>query len=385
MVKKSFETCTKRRKMTDRERFCRIMEFQSVDRVPNYELGLWGQTIEQWYQQGLPQDVLYHHWFEGEPYFHIDRRAFAPINTWMIPGFQYQVIAEDERTITARHEDGVVTKALKIGTVRGTRMSMDQYISFPVTDRKSFQEIKKRYNPHSPIRYPFWWDEWVKIWKTRTYPLCLLTNGSFGLYSQLRRWVGTENISYLFYDDPAFVEEMIDFNTNFLLTLVEKALNEVEFDYFNFFEDFAGKGGPLISPQIFKKFFMPYYKKIVERFKKAGIKHFWLDSDGNTEVLIPLLIESGITCHWPLEQAADMDPVRLRKKFGKNLAFSGGIDKRVLQQGKKEIERELYYKIPVLIESGGYIPTIDHTIPPDTPLENFRYYIELKMKLLEGK
>ncbi len=127
---------------------------------------------------------------------------------------------------------------------------------------------------------------------------------------------------------------------------------------------------------------MPHYKRIIERFKKAGIKYFWLDSDGNCEVLIPLMIECGINCLWPLEQASDMDPVRLRKKYGRDLAFAGGIDKRVLMQGKKEIEKELYSKIPVLVESGGYIPTIDHTVPPDTPLENFIYYLELKMKLL---
>ncbi|MCM8788287.1 MAG: hypothetical protein NC907_00685 [Candidatus Omnitrophica bacterium] len=370
--------------MTGRERFCKVMEFKEVDRVPNYELGLWGQTIQQWHQQGLPRDALHFNWFEGEPYFKIDKRAFAPINTGMIPGFEYRVIEEDERTITARHENGIVTKALKEGTVRGTRMSMDQYISFPVTDRKSFQQIKKMYDPSSPIRYPLWWDEMVKMWKTRTYPLCLLTNASFGLYSQLRKWVGTENISYMFYDDPVLIEEMLDFSTNFLLVLVERALNDIDFDYFNFFEDFAGKGGPLISPAIFKKFFMPYYKKITERFRKAGIKYFWLDSDGNVEVLFPLMIEAGINCVWPLEQASDMDPVRLRKKYGKDLAFSGGIDKRVLMQGKKEIEQELYSKIPFMIESGGYIPTIDHTIPPDTPFENFVYYLELKIKLLGG-
>jgi len=371
--------------MTERERFLKVMEFQKVDKVPNYELGVWGQTIEQWYQQGLPQDSLRWNWFEGEPYFHFDRRGFAQINIGMIPCFEYCVLEEDERTITARNTEGIVTKALKEGTVRGTRMSMDQYISFPVTDRKSFQEIKKRYNPYSSIRYPFWWDEWTKIWKTRNYPLCLLWNGTFGLYSQLRKWVGTENISYLFYDEPALVEEMIEFNTNFLLSLVEKALIEVEFDYFNFFEDFAGKGGPLISPAIFKKFFLPYYKKIIERFRKAGIEYFWLDSDGNPEALFPLMIEAGITCTWPLEQASDMDPVRLRKKYGKDLAFVGGIDKRALQHGKKQIENELYSKIPSMIESGGYIPTIDHTIPPETPLENFVYYLELKMKMLEGK
>jgi len=46
----------------------------------------------------------------------------------------------------------------------------------------------------------------------------------------------------MFYDDPALVEEMIEFNTDFLLNLVERELKDVQFDYFNFFEDCAGKG-----------------------------------------------------------------------------------------------------------------------------------------------
>jgi len=371
--------------MTDRERLNRILSFQEVDRIPNYELGCWGQTIERWHSEGLPRDVVYWNWFEGEPFFHLAKRGFACIDTHMVPPFEYAVIEETERYLIARNSEGIVTKALKEGTVRGTRMSMDQYISFPVQDKKSFYEIKKRYNPFSPVRYPLWWDQWVKIWEDRDYPLCLLSNGALGLYSRLREWVGTENLSYLFYDDPALVEEMIEFNTEFLLNLVEKALKEVQFDYFNFFEDLAGKGGPLISPQIFKKFFVPYYKKIIGRFTKAGIKHFWLDSDGDVEVLIPLMIEAGITCLWPLEQASGMDPVKLRKKYGNTIALAGGIDKREIAKDKKAIEKELYSKISPLLDKGGYIPHLDHTFPPEIPYRNFLYYLEVKEKLLSGK
>jgi uroporphyrinogen decarboxylase len=368
--------------MTQRELFCKVMEFEPVDRVPNYELGCWGQTIERWFNEGMPRGAVYLNWFEGEPYFHLDRRGFAALNIGMDPPFEYQVLEETDRHIVARHGNGVITRALKEGTVRGTRMCMDQYVAFPVTDRKSFAEIKKRYDPHSPIRYPLWWDEWVRIWQTRSYPLCLLHNGTFGLYSQLRSWVGTENISYLFYDDPAFVEEMIEFNTEFLLSLTERALREVRFDFFNFFEDFAGKGGPLISPQIFRKFLLPYYKQIIERFRQAGIKYFWLDSDGNVEALMPLMLDAGITCLWPLEQAAGMDPLRLRKEYGKHLALAGGIDKLALSRDRKAIEAELCAKIPPLLETGGFIPFLDHTFSPEISYDNFRYYLDLKAHLI---
>ena len=260
-------------------------------------------------------------------------------------------------------------------------MSMDQYVSFPVTDRKSWEDVKRRYNPSASIRYPFWWDEMTRLWQNRDYPVCLLSNASFGLYSQLRSWVGTENLSLMFYDNPALVEEMVEFNTEFILALIERALKDVKFDYFNFFEDCAGKGGPLYGPAQFHQFFEKPYKRIIARLRKAGINSIWLDSDGNPEPLIPLWMDAGINCFWPLEQASGMDPRYLRKKFGKSLILCGGIDKREIAKGRKAIEKELYAKIPPMLESGGYIPHIDHSIPPDISYDNFMYYIELKLKL----
>ncbi|MCS7181412.1 MAG: hypothetical protein NZ891_08720 [bacterium] len=34
-------------------------------------------------------------------------------------------------------------------------------------------------------------------------------------------------------------------------------------------------------------------------------------------------------------------------------------------------------KVPFLLKEGGYFPFVDHTVPPDVPLENFKYYLEL--------
>jgi uroporphyrinogen decarboxylase len=112
------------------------------------------------------------------------------------------------------------------------------------------------------------------------------------------------------------------------------------------------------------------------------VRHIWLDSDGNTEVLIPLFIEAGITYHWPLERAAGMDPLALREKYGHALALGGGIDKHALLLGRRAIEEELYRHVPQLLEDGGYIPSIDHWIPPDVSYDSFMYYLEVKSKIL---
>jgi uroporphyrinogen decarboxylase len=112
------------------------------------------------------------------------------------------------------------------------------------------------------------------------------------------------------------------------------------------------------------------------------VQHIWLDSDGDTQLLIPLMIEAGISGHCPLERAAGMDPRKLRAEYGRDLALMGGIDKRALAQGREAIEDELYHHVPQLLAEGGYIPTVDHTVPPDVSYSNFRYYVQLKRQLL---
>jgi uroporphyrinogen decarboxylase len=63
----------------------------------------------------------------------------------------------------------------------------------------------------------------------------------------------------------------------------------------------------------------------------------------------------------------------------------GGIDKRVLTAGRDAVKRELKRVIPPLLERGGFIPTIDHSIPPDVGLDSFKHYLEMKWKVIHGK
>ena len=118
----------------------------------------------------------------------------------------------------------------------------------------------------------------------------------------------------------------------------------------------AFKTGSLVSPIIFKKFMMPHYKRINNYLRNHGIDIILVDSDGYTEELIPLWLESGINGHYPLEVTAGMDAVKLRKKYGKDLILSGNIDKRALVINSRSIENEVFSKVPFLISKGGLFP-----------------------------
>ena len=77
-------------------------------------------------------------------------------------------------------------------------------------------------------------------------------------------------------------------------------------------------------------------------------------------------------------QAQGMGPIEIRKRFGRDLFLIGGIDKRVLAQDKDAVEREVMSKVPWFLENGGgYIPMLDHAIPPDSSYRNFLYYREV--------
>jgi len=209
--------------------------------------------------------------------------------------------------------------------------------------------------------------------------------GTFGFYSMLRNWIGTENLCYLFYDDPKLVEACLETLSEFALRVFEKAVKEIAFDFYYIHEDMAGKGGPLMGPDLFRKFILPHYKRFIEFLKSNGVKIVLVDTDGDHNVLIPVFLEAGVDGFGPIERAAGMDPVAVRKTYGKSVCMVGGVDKREIAKGPEAIDAELARSVAPIIDQGGYIPTIDHSVQPGVSLANFQYYLKQKKKLLEGR
>jgi uroporphyrinogen-III decarboxylase len=80
---------------------------------------------------------------------------------------------------------------------------------------------------------------------------------------------------------------------------------------------------------------------------------------------------------WLFEVRAGMDVLKVRDQWPDQFAIWGGIDKTVLAKGKKEIETEVMRVVPVMLKKQGYIPSLDHCVPPDVPYENWNYYRDL--------
>ena len=107
--------------------------------------------------------------------------------------------------------------------------------------------------------------------------------------------MGLEGISQALYDDPDWVQEMMDYMAEFLVTTLSRAVEQVEIDYVTIWEDMAYKAGPLISPHMFRRFMLEPYVRLTSLFHEHGDHLILVDCDGYAEPLIPLWLEGGET------------------------------------------------------------------------------------------
>lgn len=143
-------------------------------------------------------------------------------------------------------------------------------------------------------------------------------------------------------------------------------------------EDLGMQTGPLYSPKMFRELFLP---RMQRRWKAAReyldsvnprVK-IMLHSDGAIRPFIPDLIAAGIQILDPVQPlAAGMDSFELKRDFGAQLVFHGGIDIQfALPFGTQaEVEAEVRQRIQALAPGGGYILAPAHTVQADTSPEN---------------
>jgi len=379
--------------MTNRERFKAICHGERPGdfMVMDWFHRCWADTLEEWIKQGAPESIRTQEGLNeyfGFEHLHglqevisehnrSDLKKIASAQSFgfyhvtppVMPVFEIKVLREDERHRVETTFGGSVVEVSKEHPWR-----MPKYLDRPVKDRATWNEYKKRLDPHTPERWPSPWKEYVQKRNAEDVPTMLLLEGFFGV---LREWTGLEQLLYMFYDDPALVEDMMDQVLYLDMEMARGVLKDMKIDCARFWEDMAYKSGPLISPAMFRKFEMPRYRQMTDFLRSQGVDILHVDSDGNIDQLIPLWMEVGINFPWPLEVAAGMDGIAWRKKYGKDIIIGGNIDKRVFAKGKDAIREEVMSKVPYLVETGAYFPCLDHVIPPDVPLEGFRYYINL--------
>lgn len=367
--------------MNARERWLQTLLFGKPEKVPLLPGAGRRSTLRRWRQEGLPDDIRdpaeYAYRLAGgkDPWDQFGEEF--RVNERMIPQFEEKVLEERERSIIVQDWKGNICEISNEYTPEYLRDPIDfvtrRWIRCPVQNEQDWEKMKQRYNPNDPARLPEDAAEKASRLQNRTWPLGFILSGPFW---QLREWLGFENLCMLFYDNITLVQEMIQFWDHFISQLLTNAFRYIVPDYVRINEDMAFKGFSMISPAMVRRYLLPTWKRWGEIIRAAGCPVYAVDSDGFIEELIPIWMEAGIHVCEPMEVAAGCDVVKFRTRFGRNMAYIGGVDKRKIAQGGEVIKQEIDSLLPV-IKEGGYIPGCDHGVPADVSWDHYVYYVKL--------
>jgi uroporphyrinogen-III decarboxylase len=356
--------------LSNRQRIRNTITGDPVDRPPFFlSFGPWGETIERWRTEGLPQES---EWTDGMD-FDEGIETLLDVNLGYCPAFEYCVLEERGDKIIFRDDRGITQMANKSGA------SIPAYLDYPVKDRASWLKMKERLNPEDPARFPTNWTERAKICNLGDHAIQV---GSYpwGLFGTLREMMGFERLMFAFCDEPDLVHEIMDYLADFWLVIYEKVCRDVAVDIIHIWEDMSGKCGSLISPRMVRDFMLPNYQKIRSFADAHGVAGVSLDTDGNCSELVPLFLEGGIRLVMPFEVAAGCDILEYKRKYPE-LAIMGGIDKREIAKGPEAIDRELV-RIAPMFKSGRYFAGLDHLVHPQISWQNFQYFTSRLKELI---
>ncbi len=328
--------------------------------------------LERWYEQGLPRNANLAEVFGYDEVGRVDIYGLGGCEAAFVPEFETKVLWTD-----GPHEyvQDFAGRTLKCFTGRRQGF-MPEYVDHPVKDERTFREL---------CEWRMQWDTKERLANMDKYLPGYVEKQSRGVflgqlivggYMYLRSLIGPGELPIMFYDDP----ELIHLCMRTWLTLADHVTayhqQHVKIDELFISEDICYNHGSLISPDMIREFLFPYYQQLIAnmRSRQPGhTMHIQVDTDGRATDVIDLYREIGMHFISPCEVASGCDVVEIGRQYP-DLLLSGGVDKRILAQGKDAIDRMVDRIFPAMQKRGGYLPTSDHGVPEEVTLENYMHF-----------
>ncbi len=322
--------------MNSRERFRQTMCYGDPDRAPYFEEGIRDDVVRAWQKQGMPTGVSLSSLFN-----------------------------------TDHHEQLALELEPRPYPTRWPRSSQE------------LGPVRDGLDPADPQRLPLDWSMRTKEWRNRDHVLMIRVHRGIFQTLGISNWSRFSEVLYLFKDDPLFIREAMDIQSEFVVGLLERILTDVEVDAAIFSEPIGGYSGPLISPQMFQELALNSYKPILDTLRKNGVETLIFRTYANARILLPAVIEAGFNCLWACEVNLEaMDYRKIRREFGRDLRLIGGIDLDALYGDREKIRKEVEENTPTLLAQGGYVPLADGRIRAEVPYEIYVYYRRLLEKVI---
>lgn len=155
-----------------------------------------------------------------------------------------------------------------------------------------------------------------------------------------------------------------------LRRVLEAAGDAIDIVEYN--DDIGGQDGLMMSPSMWRRFLKPRIARMFELIRSYG-KRVRYHSCGGVRDVLPDLIDIGLEILTPVQAlAAGMEPIGLKRDFGRYITLHGGIDMQDLlpHATPAEVREEVTRLMGILNEDGGWIACSSHNLQPDTPPAN---------------
>jgi uroporphyrinogen decarboxylase len=192
----------------------------------------------------------------------------------------------------------------------------------------------------------------------------------FEMYWRLR---GMEDAMLDVAADTELADEMFRRCADFSIALGEAACDRFPLDWYWTGDDVGGQRSMMFRPDSWRALVKPHLARVFEVGKSRGLPVAY-HCCGALRPIIPDLIEIGMNVLNPIQcNCPGMDPLELKREYGSQLAFMGGVDTQELlpNASAAEVRRATQTLLDgMTADGGGYILAASHTISPETPDEN---------------
>lgn len=341
--------------MTSKERIRAALEHKETDRVPTTMqcVGTAWENLKKYLKMDTEEEIL--------QYFDIDTRIMD-LPPYTGPQKAPYVNERGEKVYTNMLGCEYINKW------NGAEYNM-HIISHPYSGVKTFDDLEKFEGWINPDHYDYnAVTQFVKKHEDKAIRI-----GWPGPYQVFTLLYGTEEFYINMYEEPELMQAMLDRYCSAVSEIYERMFEAAngQVDILRCCDDYGTQRSMLFSISMWKEFF----EKNTRMFAKLAHKHgayYMQHSCGSVRAVIPKLIECGVDALEPIQKVTGMDVDDLKREFGDQLCFQGGIDTQyILPKGTpQEVYDETTRVIKALYKRGGYILCGSQDFEGDVPPEN---------------
>ncbi len=377
--------------MTPRERVLTALNHEEPDRVP-IVIGVSNATsmrmkpyraLKQLLGITAPDKYLY---------------DWPELGTAEVDEETLQRLHVDVRGVWDRHPDWVYEKnrnrppgtpffdAWGIGQVEITPGTWFPHIH-PLAEATSIEDIENYPwpDPHDPSRVRGVKERAEALAREGTYAI-MATPWLLFPFERAIAMCDMEKLFVDFVENPEFAQALLRKTLDVCKGMMETFLEALgdNVDIVKIGDDLGTQTSLLISPRMYRRFLKPLHAEYIQFIRERTKAKILFHTDGDVFPLLDDLVEIGIDILNPIQTSAGRmaNLAELKKRYGKNLVFCGGIDThRVLPYGTpEEVRQEVRRVIEALAPGGGYMLAAVHTIMDDVPAENILAMVDAALE-----